>query len=312
MFEEWVVDPATSAHVNDRHPWAHVQVLGGPFEKADRVLAVPAVRFLADPQTLRVGVLLVKPLRARVAIHGLRLVLLDPAHRTELGRKRPRGLARAVAERLVRDHPLPIQQVRLPFETQCGSLASESWADTLHRKVHPGVTISAFLSAPVTARAVGGLGVTASPAAAATVLAGGWLTRVMTRSSARSAGHRVATIIAIVGLAGAPLAFGSSLKHRRAWGAYGRISFAFGAAEVGMLLVGLGLLTTTFADWGAWERGFLALPMVWMMLMSGRLLRARTTEPRSSSTAENSSWASNISADETMKAAAASHSSGGS
>lgn len=243
--------------------------------------------------------------------------------------------------------------------------------------MQPGVTISAFLAAPVTARAVGGLGVIAPPAAAAMVLVGGWLTpgydpfvRTISRlaepglpaafgvepaiclvacallglavvlgrlsgvgrallalsggalliatairldpsSAGATAGHRVATIIAIVGLAGAPLAFGSSLKHRRAWGAYGRISFAFGAAEVGMLLVGLGLLTTTFADWGAWERGFLALPMVWMVLMSGRLLRARTTEPRSSSTAENSSWASNVSADETMKAAAASQSSGG-
>jgi hypothetical membrane protein len=131
-------------------------------------------------------------------------------------------------------------------------------------------------------------------------------------SASATAEHRLATTIAMLGLTGAPLAFASSLRRRKHWAAYARVSFAFGAVEVAMLLVGLALLRTTFADWGAWERCFLALPMSWMVLLSARLLSARKIEPMFSSTAEDSSWASNVSADDTMKAAAASHSRSGS
>ena len=67
-------------------------------------------------------------------------------------------------------------------------------------------------------------------------------------SAGVTAAHRAATLVAMVGLTGAPLAFASSFRHPKAWGAYGRISFAFGVAEVGTLLLGLGLLTTAFAD----------------------------------------------------------------
>ena len=131
-------------------------------------------------------------------------------------------------------------------------------------------------------------------------------------SASGTAEHRLASTVAMLGLAGAPLAFASSLKRRRGWAAYAPISFAFGAAEVAVLLAGLALLPSTFADWGAWERCFLALPMGWTVLLSARLLSARRIEPMFSSTAESSSWASKVSADETMKAAAANQSSGGS
>jgi len=93
--------------------------------------------------------------------------------------------------------------------------------------------------------------------------------------------HRVATTIAMLALAGAPFAFAG----------YGRVSVAVGLAELGMLLVGLALLPTTFAAWGAWERCFLALPTAWMVWVA---------------------WTRSASMDETMKAAAASHSSSGS
>lgn len=122
-------------------------------------------------------------------------------------------------------------------------------------------------------------------------------------SAAATTEHRLATTVAMLALTGAPLAFAAS---------YGRISLAFGAAEVGMLVVGLALLPTTFADWGAWERCFLALPMGWMVFISARLLRGRKTEPMFSSTAEDSTWATSVSADDTMKAPAASQSSSGS
>jgi len=123
--------------------------------------------------------------------------------------------------------------------------------------------------------------------------------------------HRLATTIAMLGLTAAPLAFSSSLRRRAGWVAYGPVSFAFAALEVAVLLVGLALLPTTFADWGAWERCFLALPMGWMVLLAARLLSARKIDPMFSSTSEKSSWPSNVSAEDTMKAAPASQSSSG-
>ena len=99
--------------------------------------------------------------------------------------------------------------------------------------------------------------------------------------------HDSAAAIAVVALAAAPLAFARS---------HGRVSLAFGAAEVGVLLVGLVLLPTTFAAWGLWERAYLALPVVWMFVMSWRLLRTSRMK---------------VSAEETVKAAAASQSNGG-
>jgi hypothetical protein len=124
--------------------------------------------------------------------------------------------------------------------------------------------------------------------------------------------HRVATTVAMLALVGAPLAFASSLRLRTGWLAYGRISFVFGVAEVGALLVALALLPTAFAGWGAWERSFLALPMAWMVILASRLLRATRMEPTFSSTADSRTWATNVSADDSANAAAASHSSGGS
>jgi Protein of unknown function (DUF998) len=148
------------------------------------------------------------------------------------------------------------------------------------------------------------------------VAAGGLLVAAAIRldpaSAPATAEHRLATTVAMLGLTGAPLAFASSLRRRVGWAAYARVSFAFGAAEVAVLLVGLALLSTAFAEWGAWERCFLALAMGWVVLLSARLLSARKIEPMFSSTAERSSWASNVSPDDTVKAAAASQSSSGS
>jgi hypothetical protein len=131
-------------------------------------------------------------------------------------------------------------------------------------------------------------------------------------STSATVGHRLATFVAMLALTGAPLAFASSLRRRSAWVGYARISFAVGAAEIGMLLVGLALLPSGFDDWGAWERSFLALPMAWTVLISARLLTLRTMDPRSSSTAESTRWATSASADDAISAAAATQSRGGS
>ena len=117
--------------------------------------------------------------------------------------------------------------------------------------------------------------------------------------------HRVATTIAMLALVSGPLVFAPSLRRREGWRGYGALSFGLGAVAIGVLLIGFALLPTTFAV-GAWERCFLALPMAWMVLVSARLLRTSSTEPILASTAENSSWPATVSAQETMKAAAAS------
>ena len=188
----------------------------------------------------------------------------------------------------------------------------DPFARTISRLAAPGVPAAFAVELAIAGVGVAlialaiGLGPGSRAGRALLLLAGAGLMvaaaiRLDPASASATAGHRVATTAAMLALAGAPFAFAS----------YGRISFAFGAAEVGMLLLGLALLPTTFAAWGAWERCFLALPMAWMFVLSARLLRASRTDPMFSSTPENSNWPSNVSTDETMKVVAASHSSSG-
>jgi hypothetical protein len=120
--------------------------------------------------------------------------------------------------------------------------------------------------------------------------------------------HRSATAVAMLALVAAPLVFAPTFRRRDAWRGYARLSFGVGITEVGMLLIGLALLPSTFAV-GAWERCLLALPLAWVVLISARLLRCRKTEPMLSPATENSSWPAIVSTHEKMKAPAASASS---
>ena len=120
--------------------------------------------------------------------------------------------------------------------------------------------------------------------------------------------HRAATTIAMLALMAVPLVFAPSLRRRKGWRGYGPLSLWLGAAAIGVLLIGLALLPTTFAA-GAWERCFLALPMAWTVVISWRLLRTSNTDPIVASTAENTRRPMSVSALETMNAAAASPSS---
>lgn len=117
--------------------------------------------------------------------------------------------------------------------------------------------------------------------------------------------HRAATAIAMLALVSVPLVVAPSLSRREGWRGYGLLSFWLGAAAIALLLIGLALLPTTFAV-GAWERCFLALPMAWMVLVSSCLLRTSSTEPIVASADENRTWPATVSAQETMKAVAAS------
>jgi hypothetical protein len=93
-----------------------------------------------------------------------------------------------------------------------------------------------------------------------------------------TAGHRVASGAAVLGLTIAPFS-----------GRYGRISVVLGAAEVAMLVAAAVLLTTPFAAWGAWERLLLALVFAWMVLVAFKIVsrpeRARASKAASSSNA---------------------------
>jgi MFS family permease len=116
--------------------------------------------------------------------------------------------------------------------------------------------------------------------------------------------HRIATTIAMFALVAALLIFAPPLRRREGWRGYGLLSFALGASAIGVLLIGLAMLPTTFAV-GAWERCFLALPVTWMVLVSARLLRTSSTEPNSVAKSENNSWDASVSTQETMKAVTA-------
>jgi hypothetical membrane protein len=120
--------------------------------------------------------------------------------------------------------------------------------------------------------------------------------------------HRVATSIAVLALVSTLLVLAPALRRREGWRGYGPLSFGVGVTMGGLLLVGLALLPAEFAV-GAWERCFLALPMAWMVLVSARLLRTKSTDPILASTAESSSMPASVSTQETMKTARASASS---
>ena len=158
----------------------------------------------------------------------------------------------------------------------------------------------------------GGLGGRALLSLAGLALLAAAAVRLEPSSSPATAAHRLATAIAMLALTAALLVIAPTLRRRPGWRAYGRLSFWLGAAAVGLLLIGLALLPTAFAAWGAWERCFLAAPMAWMVLVSARLFRAAGTDPMCSSTDVNKSWPTSVSADDNMKATAASFSSRGS
>jgi hypothetical protein len=71
--------------------------------------------------------------------------------------------------------------------------------------------------------------------------------------------HRAATGVALAGLTAAPLLLARD---------YGAMCLVAGAAEVAMLALGAALLATPFDAWGVWERGLLAIPLTWMVLMA--------------------------------------------
>jgi len=71
--------------------------------------------------------------------------------------------------------------------------------------------------------------------------------------------HRLASGVAVGGLVVAPLG-------------YGPISVVIGAVEVGLLIVALPLLPTSFDAWGLWERCLLALPLAWMVFVAARVI----------------------------------------
>lgn len=114
------------------------------------------------------------------------------------------------------------------------------------------------------------------------------IVRLDPASTTSTALHRLASGLAVLALTVAALAAARF---------YDRLSLGIGVAELALLLFGLAALPTSFPGWGLWERCLLALPLAWIFVMSGRLLRVKATRI--------------VSADETMSANVASLSSTG-
>src|SRR3989442_8326081 len=79
-------------------------------------------------------------------------------------------------------------------------------------------------------------------------------------SAGATAMHRLASALAVVGLTVAPLALAR---------AHGPVSFAVGVAELAMLVIGLGLLATSFDARGAPEPVLLPVPLARVVLAGG-------------------------------------------
>ena len=84
-------------------------------------------------------------------------------------------------------------------------------------------------------------------------------------SAVATIAHRAASGLAVAGLVVSALA------------TQGRVSVGLGALEVTTLAVGLALLTTPFAFWGAWERWLLAVALAWMAWLAMTIVSRQDT-----------------------------------
>ncbi len=87
-------------------------------------------------------------------------------------------------------------------------------------------------------------------------------------SASTTAAHRAASGVALLGLTVAPLILART---------YGRVLLLVAATEVGLLVIGLALLATSFDAWGVWERCLLAAALAGVVILSARLRTTATT-----------------------------------
>lgn len=107
-------------------------------------------------------------------------------------------------------------------------------------------------------------------------------------STPATAAHRASSGVAILALTVAPLILART---------YGRVLLLVAVTELGLLVIGLALVATSFEAWGVWERCLLAVGLTGIVLLSARMRASAVTIP---------------STDEMIRASRASISSGGS
>ena len=119
----------------------------------------------------------------------------------------------------------------------------------------------------------------ARPPAAALALAGVALLGValVGRDASRPAllvTHRALALALFLGLALAPLLAAASLRADPAWRAWTAASLATAALSALLLAAAVLLVVTGRLPAGVWERTFMGLNLLWVMLLAARLARA--------------------------------------
>jgi hypothetical membrane protein len=89
----------------------------------------------------------------------------------------------------------------------------------------------------------------------------------------RLVAHRAAALTLFLALASAPPLAGACLRSDPAWRGWAGFSLAAGAASLALLVAAAALLRLGVLPAGAWERMYVGVNLLWVTLLSARLLR---------------------------------------
>jgi len=94
------------------------------------------------------------------------------------------------------------------------------------------------------------------------------------------AAHRIIAIVLFCSLAIAPLLAAGMLRRDPAFRAYATPSLATSGVSIALIAIAVAGVVAGGLPSGAWERAFIGLNLVWVTLLSARLMRARpATQP---------------------------------
>lgn len=135
------------------------------------------------------------------------------------------------------------------------------------------------LSLLAAAWALGGrLGGRVRPGAVTLALAGAALVGVAALSRqpgdhTRLVAHRIAALTLFLALALAPPLSGAGLRSDPVWRRWAGFSLTAGALSLALLITAAALLSVGVLPAGAWERAYVGVNLLWVTLLSARLLR---------------------------------------
>jgi hypothetical protein len=124
-----------------------------------------------------------------------------------------------------------------------------------------------------------GPGSTLPLAVAGAALVGVALVSRDTAHPAVLAAHRLTAIVLFCALAVAPLLAAGRLRRDPAFSAYATPSVATSGVSIALIAIAVAGVVAGGLPSGAWERTFIGLNLVWMTLLSVRLMRAGPASP---------------------------------